>query len=157
MKKTIYLILVAFLMVMGCSKSDDVSVVIPDENQLKSALTKTISYDYSGLYYVDLICGELQEGYLLGVVKWHVKEHYEKDILIWSIYTPSGSLTNESTGEVFIIKESDKLSASEFTFHCKLLGNQGSHYILSGSGLLVPPWTVTIDKAVCPNGPKNQE
>jgi hypothetical protein len=36
MKKTIYLSLVAFLIVMGCSKVNDVSVVNPDENQLKS-------------------------------------------------------------------------------------------------------------------------
>jgi len=36
MKKTIYLILVAFLMVLGCSKVDDVSDVNPNENVLKS-------------------------------------------------------------------------------------------------------------------------
>ncbi len=37
MKKTIYFSLVAFLMVMGCSKVNDVPVVNPGENQLKSA------------------------------------------------------------------------------------------------------------------------
>lgn len=42
MKKTIYLILVAFLIVLGCSKVDDISVVNPDENQLKSARTATV-------------------------------------------------------------------------------------------------------------------
>ena len=41
MKKTIYLILVVFLIIMGCSKVDDVSVVNLDENQLKSARTAT--------------------------------------------------------------------------------------------------------------------
>jgi hypothetical protein len=41
MKKTIYLILVAFLIVLGCSKVDDVSVVNPNENQLKSARMAT--------------------------------------------------------------------------------------------------------------------
>lgn len=39
MKKTIYFSLVAFLIVLGCSKVNDVSVVNPDENQLKSART----------------------------------------------------------------------------------------------------------------------
>jgi len=39
MKKTIYFILVAFLIVLGCSKVNDVSVVNPEENQLKSART----------------------------------------------------------------------------------------------------------------------
>jgi hypothetical protein len=42
MKKTIYLSLVAFLIVLGCSKVDDVSVVNQDENQLKSARTATV-------------------------------------------------------------------------------------------------------------------
>jgi hypothetical protein len=37
MKKTIYLILVAFLIVMGCSKVNDVSVVNREGKQLKSA------------------------------------------------------------------------------------------------------------------------
>ena len=44
MKKTIYLSLVAFLIVLGCSKVDDVSVVNQDENQLKSARTATPLY-----------------------------------------------------------------------------------------------------------------
>ena len=38
MKKTIYFSLVAFLIVLGCSKSDDLTVN-PNENQLKSAKT----------------------------------------------------------------------------------------------------------------------
>lgn len=42
MKTTIYFGLVAFLLVLGCSKVDDVSVVIPGENQLKSARTATV-------------------------------------------------------------------------------------------------------------------
>ncbi len=39
MKKTIYFSLVAFLIVLGCSKSEDDFTVNPDENQLKSART----------------------------------------------------------------------------------------------------------------------
>jgi hypothetical protein len=41
MKKTIYFSLVAFLIVLGCSKVDDVSVVNSGENQLKSARIAT--------------------------------------------------------------------------------------------------------------------
>ena len=37
MKKTIHFSLVAFLILLGCSKVDDVSVVNSSENQLKSA------------------------------------------------------------------------------------------------------------------------
>lgn len=44
MKKTIYLSLVAFLIVLGCSKVDDVAVVNPGENQLKSARTVSLFY-----------------------------------------------------------------------------------------------------------------
>lgn len=41
MKKTIYFSLVALLIVLGCSKVYDVSVVNPGENQLKSARAAT--------------------------------------------------------------------------------------------------------------------
>jgi hypothetical protein len=37
LKKTIYFSFIAFLLLSGCSKSDDVSSVNPNENQLKSA------------------------------------------------------------------------------------------------------------------------
>jgi len=37
MKKTIYFSLVAFLIMVGCSKSEDDFTINPDENQLKSA------------------------------------------------------------------------------------------------------------------------
>ena len=39
MKRTIFFSLVAFLIVLGCSKSDDLSSVNPNENQLKSTRT----------------------------------------------------------------------------------------------------------------------
>jgi len=42
MKKTIYFSFVAFLIVLGCSKVGDVSVVNPGENQLKSAKIASI-------------------------------------------------------------------------------------------------------------------
>jgi len=41
MKKTIYLILLAFLVLLGCSKVNDELNVTPNENQLKSARTAT--------------------------------------------------------------------------------------------------------------------
>jgi hypothetical protein len=42
MKKTIYYCLMAFLLLSGCSKSDDGSFVNPNENQLKSARIASI-------------------------------------------------------------------------------------------------------------------
>ncbi len=53
MKKTIYFSLVAFLILLGCSKVDDVSVVNPDENQLKSARTATPISSYATQQYWD--------------------------------------------------------------------------------------------------------
>jgi len=41
MKKTFYFSLMAFLVLLGCSKVDNDVVVKPDENQLKSARTAT--------------------------------------------------------------------------------------------------------------------
>ena len=145
-------------MVMGCSKSDDVSVVNLGKNQLKSAsVNKSVSWDYSSGYYVDLVCDDVQVGFVFGwPIEWHVIDHYKNGDLEWTLYNANGSLTNRHTGEVFKIQESDKLiwSQGDYTFHANLIGNQGSHYILSGRFDPVT-FEVLVDRAVCPNGPKN--
>ena len=159
MKRIIYLSMAAFLIVLGCSKSDDFAVN-PDENQLKSAsVNGSVSWYVSSGYYIDLVCNDVQVGYVFGwPIEWHIIDHYNNGELEWTMYKTNGSLTNKSTGEVFKIQESDKLiwSQGDYTFHANLTGNQGSHYILSGH---FDPITfeVFVDKATCPNGPKNQE
>lgn len=160
MKKTIYFSLVAFLILLGCSKSDDVSVVNPDENQLKStAENESVSWYVSGGYGIPLVCDDVQVGYLFGwPIEWHIIDHYAKGQLVWTIYNTTGSLTNRSTGEVFKIQESDRLiwTQGDYSFHANLVGDQGSHYILFGSFDPIS-FEVYVDKAVCPNGPKNQK
>jgi hypothetical protein len=159
MKRIIYLSLVLFLIILGCSKSDDFPVN-PGEDQLKSATDNgSVSWYVSSGYYIDLVCNDVQVGYVFGwPIEWHIIDHYENGELEWTMYKTNGSLTNRSTGEVFKIQESDKLiwSSGDYTFHANLIGNQGSHYILSGH---FDPITfeVFVDKATCPNGPKNQE
>jgi hypothetical protein len=54
-----------------------------------------------------------------------------------------------STGEVFKWTEVDK-SGVNYGFHGNLKGDEGSHYIISGTiNYFVRPVIVTIDKAVC--------
>lgn len=150
-----------FLIFIGCSKSsDDVAVVNPSENQLKSASTdKTVSYYISSAYYIPLVCDGLEVGFVFGwPIEWHIIDHYKNGELEWTMYKTNGSLTNRSTGEVFKIQEADKLiwSQGDFTFHANLIGNQGSHYIFSGRFDPIT-YEVLVDKAVCPNGPKSIE
>jgi hypothetical protein len=151
MKKIVYFSFIALLIFIGCSKADNNSAIIPSENQLKSVpYNGTDSYYYTGGYFADLICEEIVIDHLSGNVQWHVRDHYKSGQLEWSIYNASGSLTSEN-GEVFEIHESDKLfySQVDWTFHCNLTGNLGSHYILSGHGDLTT-WEVIVDKANCP-------
>jgi len=115
----------------------------------------SVSYNYTGGYISPLTCGGVQVDKIEGDVEWHVVDHYENGKLEWSIYTPSGSLTSEQ-GEVFEIHESDKIMWSKgiYTFHANLIGNQGSHYILSGHADFAT-WEIVFDKVVCPNGTEN--
>jgi len=116
-----------------------------------------VSWYYSGGYGIPLVCDDVQVGYISGwPVDWHVIDHYKNGEIEWSIYKASGSLTLKSTGEVFEIQESDKIfySKGNFSFHANLVGNQGSHYILSGNFDPIT-YEVFVEKAVCPNGPKN--
>jgi len=160
MKKSIYFSLVAFLILSGCSKSDDYSVVNPAENQLKSTLTNgSVSWFTSGGYGIPLVCDEVQVGYLFGwPIEWHIIDHYNKGQLEWTIYNTTGSLMNRSTGEVFKIQESDRLiwTQGDYSFHANLIGDQGTHYILSGRFDPIS-FAVFVDKAVCPNGPQDHE
>jgi hypothetical protein len=158
MKTLICFSLMVFLVFSGCSKVDNDSAAKPDNNQLKAAPKNgSVSWYYSGGYGIPLVCDDVQVGFLFGwPVDWHVIDHYKNGEIEWSIYNASGFLTLKSTGEVFKIQESDKIfySKGNFTFHANLVGNLGSHYILSGH---FDPATfeVFVDKAVCPNGPKN--
>ena len=158
MKKMIYFSLMVFLLTMGCAKVTNDPVAKPDANQEKALpVTGSVSYISSGGYGIPLVCEGVQVGFVFGwPVDWHVIDHYENGELIWTKYNVTGTLTNRSTKEVFKIQESDKLiwTEADYTFHANLMGNQGTHYILSGR---FDPATfeVLVDRAVCPNGPQN--
>jgi hypothetical protein len=155
MKALIYLSFFTFLLFTGCTKNEDDSNLNQSVNQLKEAPENgTVSYYYSAGIYTPITCDGITIDYLSGGdIEWHILDHYKNGELEWSIYKASGTLTVVSTGEVFTIQESDKVDveSGEFTFHSNLIGDQGSHYILSGTGLWVWPYTVTIEHANCPS------
>lgn len=138
-------------------KVNGVSVkgTIKDKVFACSPVNGSVSYSYTGGYISPLVCDGVQVDEISGNVEWHVVDHFKNGELEWSIYTPSGSLTSEITGEVFEIHESDKIMWAQgiYTFHANLLGNQGGHYILFGHADLTT-WEIVFDKVVCPDGPK---
>jgi hypothetical protein len=157
MKTLICFSLMAFLVFSGCKKFDNDSAAKPDENQLKAAPKNgSVSWNLSTGYGIPLVCDGEQVGSVFGwPVDWHIIDHYKNGELEWSIYNVTGSLKNSYTGENFKIQESDKLiwSQGDYTFHANLMGDQGTHYILSGH-FDPATFAVFVDKAVCPNGPK---
>jgi hypothetical protein len=86
----------------------------------------------------------------------HLIDKYKDGEQITQISQWNGE-TMSSTGEVFKWSEVDKYVVVDvvanmpidLTFHVNLIGDQGSHYILSGTVKYYPPVTITIDKAVC--------
>lgn len=159
MKKTIYLILVAFLILLGCTKNDDVLVANPDEYQLKSGtVERNYPMETTGVFIIPVICDGVEIDLLTGKLDiWcRMFGYYDssgKFIGQWRVQTFEGILTSTSgSGEVFNVKGSRKIDNinTEFTLRANIIGNKGSHYILSGSSDTLPPGGLIIEKATCP-------
>lgn len=170
MKTSIYFVLIASILFLGCSKSDDDLNLDLINSQLKPELnakgsTKivnfSVSHYFTSAYWTPLICDGIEVGSLEGMVNVHcvMFGHYDPDfpgnlnkfIWQWMVMNYSGSLTNPATGEMFIIKESDKIEAgySSYNWHSNIRGDKGSHFIIFGSSTDEDPW-FKIDKAICP-------
>lgn len=168
MKRTIYLSLVAFLFLFGCSKVDDVSVVNPSENQLKSGtIDRTIPMTFREAFtsiakIIPIECDGIEVDHLSGTLDvfcrmfGYYPEGQEGNdnafVSEWMIHNYSGTLASTSgSGEIFEIQGVKKMDMLEkdFTFHLNVKGSLGSHYILFASGTN-SPYTFTIEKAVCP-------
>ena len=155
MKKIIYLSLVAFLIILGSSAIDNVSGVNPGVSQLNSATPDpTISFRSQGFFWFPLICDGVIVNQLFGVVDLHVVAFGYPNTSQYTMRA-SGTLT-DWFGEEFRIMEVEKIDGPEFSFHFNIIGDKGSHYILFGSGTFYP-WSITFEKAVCPNGPMEKE
>jgi len=153
MKKTIYFILMgAFLILSGCSKSDD---IIPEDNllesQLKSANTNTIQDKWTITnYYTALICDGEVVDYVEGSIDGHFRVHMKDGIPEFAIVNYSGILVS-GNGEVLTVKESLKINFETYvqTVRWNIKGDNGSHYI--GSGYLYwNTWDLVAEKTVCP-------
>ena len=158
MKKTFFVSLIALLVIQGCSKFDDVSVVNPNETQLKSVsvpasagkITTSHFFKYNNLDFY-LWCDNNLVDHFLGDMNLQCTMQYENDVLLFMNMQYSGSYTGENTGEVVKFKEIVRIDLSKSdnsSFHMNVIGNKGSHYIISGTYLTQEPWVV-IDKAIC--------
>jgi hypothetical protein len=85
-----------------------------------------------------------------GDTEIHYVEHFKDEIYEYYIAQLKGEFTSKS-GEVFKISEVDETRSNNgLSYHGNLIGNRGTHYILSGTAYYFPkPVTWTIDKAVC--------
>jgi hypothetical protein len=83
--------------------------------------------------------------------------HYQKGVRIWSNSMSIGEATSLETGEVFRLKDFDKITVSDdpeiqglVVEHMNLVGNKGSHYIFTCT-YEFPAWKLTsVVKASCP-------
>jgi len=158
MKKTIYLSLVVFLFILGCSKSDD-SSINQDENLLKSGIVeRNYPMVTTGIIYIPVICdgGEIDKlkgsldifcrmfGYYDAAGKFHGE---------WKVQTFEGNLTSTNgSGEVFAVKGSRKIDVinTDYTLRANIKGDKGTHYILSGFSNTLSPTDLIIERATCP-------
>ena len=151
----------AFLIVLGVSKSDMVSAQ-GKGNPLQPGLVdrsfpmETTEEYTSELRKIPISCDGVVVDRLSGSLDVFCRMfgHYDPlnpNVFItqWMIHNYSGTLTGEK-GEVFEIQGVKKIDSIDkiYTFHLNLKGNMGSHYIISASGT-TSPYTFTIDKSVC--------
>ena len=98
-----------------------------------------------------LWCGDEIVDNISGTLNYHCVMQYENNVLLFMNMTYNGFLTGE-TGEVFRYKEITTYdltkSDSSANFHFNAIGDQGSHFIVSGKYLSEEPWII-IDKAIC--------
>ena len=164
MKNIVFFFLSAFLLFLGCSKSDEIAVN-PNENQLKSGIIeRNYPMETTGTFIIPVICDGVEIDRLTGKLDiWcRMFGYYDsagKFIGQWRVQTFEGTLTSTSgSGEVFYVKGSRKIDNinTEFSLRANIKGNKGSHYILSGSSDTLPPGGLIIDKATCPSGPQDE-
>jgi len=161
MKTLIYFLLISSLVFLGCSKNDDDLNAILKDSQLKPAsdtplntkTTQKITTVHTDSWDTDfdLWCGDNIVDHLSGTMNYHCVMQYENDVLLFMNMTYYGFFTGE-TGEVFKFNEITTFDLSKddgnSNFHFNVIGDRGSHFIVSGKRLDEEPWIV-IYKAKC--------
>ena len=147
MKKTTYLILVAFLIILGNLKIETVSA--QGKSEPKKVLTAHRWTDENVGF--ELWCGEKLIDILVGDVDVHCTMQFQNDVELFMNMTFHGTFTGQS-GEVFKYNEMTKYDASNvkiYKDHFNAVGDKGTHVIVSYTFLAGDPWVFVLDKAIC--------
>jgi len=144
MKRIIYFSLVAFLIILGSSKVENVSA------QGKSEPKKVTTAHFGSFDLVfELWCGNKVIDVLSGTMNWHCTMQYQNGVMTFMNMKYYGSFTGNS-GEVFKYEEIFKQDASAEKFykvHFNAIGDKGNHIIVSY--YFYENWVFVLDKAIC--------
>lgn len=147
MKKTIYFSLVAFLIILGSSKVDNVSAQgksDPKKDQTAHRWTdENIGFE--------LWCGDTKIDDLIGDVDVHCTMQFQDGVELFMNMTYHGTFKAQSSGEVFKYNEITKYDASNekiYKGHFNAIGDKGSHVIVSYT-FHTEDWIFVLDKAIC--------
>ena len=105
-------------------------------------------------YYLDIpvYCNNEVVDRLIGPVKMYNVLHYNNGVFLWVNQQYDGEVTSSKPPyEVFTVKDICKYDMTSYIGfgHCNLIGNNGTHYILTYMYNIVTD-KFTFDKCVCP-------
>lgn len=132
------------------------------QDSQKNVLNKSvIDTGISEPYRLSVFCNGVQVDDLICTTPFHYVNHYQKGTLVWLISKNFGNATSLRTGEVFKLKDTDRINITDdrnlqgiAIEHVNLIGNEGSHYIAT---LIYawPTWEIkSVVKATCPGTDK---
>jgi hypothetical protein len=159
MKKIAFIILTVTLIVLGCSKTDDLPVGNDEELQLKSADSRTVNYYWgSAGFYTPVYCEGVIIDYLYGnpeTLHSHGVYHLVDDVAKWANIIVKGTVKSESTGEIFKINEVNKLVFDEnediisHTCRTHAKGDKGTNVIMFFTVIDFNAGEMVLEKAIC--------
>ncbi|MDP2335849.1 MAG: hypothetical protein Q8N05_05280 [Bacteroidota bacterium] len=147
MKKTIYFSLVAFLIILGSAAIENVSAQGKSEPKKDQTAHRWTSENIG----FDFWCGDKQIDYLVGDVDVHCTMQFENGALLFMNMTFHGTFKGQISGELFKYNEITKYDASNvkiYKDHFNVIGDKGSHLMVSVTYLTEEPWVV-FTKAHC--------
>ena len=164
MKKLLFIFLGATILLLGCSKSDDLLPVVNDDVQLKSADKKTEVTTRTFYFWTPVNCDGNLVGALEGELTFHIRKHFNKGN--WDHFTVTGTLIGSRLdpglscpfeGEVFKFNYQDKTYYTEggsweeqdwtsFTYHFVAIGNNGTRILNAAEVVFLDeePWYEVI-------------
>jgi hypothetical protein len=118
-----------------------------------SEIEKNHSYSYTKeqFSFFPVYCNNDLVETFYGNLNYHIIDHYKNGVKEFSINMCEGEFISKND-EVFLVNELDKYSIPTVgivTSNVNLVGNEGTHYILSITWNAWPRQDFTIDKAVC--------